>query len=192
MTAAIVPSSKPVGGALVVGSDSCRQASLSVLRTRGYDCHERLDPYAAINEICRRPLVYRAIVFSLQSLYREELPVIATIRKRFPHIGVFLTHSDGRQAAMAEAMRFGAHGLLDQDGLHPFAIEEPPAPEPVKASANEPANFRPIRVEPVSVEPLLDTPQAPSPTASRDSHPSEPVLTAEELRALLGDDLLRG
>ena len=34
----------------------------------GYGCAEADDPYAAMVELCRRPMVYRAVIVSLSSL----------------------------------------------------------------------------------------------------------------------------
>ena len=79
---------KAAGHALVVGGESCRVLPREVLTTLGYGVDERDDPYAAMLELCRRPLVYRALVVSLQSLYRDELAMIQAVRRRFPHVSV--------------------------------------------------------------------------------------------------------
>ena len=78
-------------------------------------------------------------------------------------------------AAAAEAMRLGADGLLGEEGLHrmaplPAAREVPPIPQPIEEPELEPS-------ETASSEPAA----APEPAAA------EPVLTADELRALLQD-----
>jgi DNA-binding NarL/FixJ family response regulator len=116
-------------------------------------------------ELCRRPLVYRALILSLTSLYKEELAIVQTVKQRFPHVEVWLTQTDGRQASLAESMRLGADGLLSEDGLHRIAITaaaDAPAPAPVMRS-----NHR----EEETMEPDIGI--------------GEPVLTADELRALL-------
>ncbi len=166
MSAVSLPVTRPIGRALIVASPSSRAQPTSILQQLGYTCAEADDPYSAMLEICRRPLVYRAIILSLTSLYKEELAVVQSIKQRFPHIEVWLTQTDGRQASLAEAMRLGADGLLSEDGLHRIAItaaaEAPPAPVPM-------------------VQPQLDDDD------SMDAEMSigEPVLTADELRALL-------
>ena len=64
---------------------------------------------------------FRGVVLSLQSLYREEIAIVRTLKRRLPHLEVWLAHTDNRQAALAEAMRFGADGLLGDEGLHRIA-----------------------------------------------------------------------
>jgi hypothetical protein len=142
------------------------------MQALGFECAELDDPYAAAVELFRRPLVYRALILSLNSFYREELQLIPTVKRRFPHLEIWLTGTDGRQAAMAESMRLGADGLLAEDGLHRTAIAG------AAASPVDPASpgLAP-RPEPVA---------APEPEPAFDDDTlGEPVLTAEELRALL-------
>src|SRR4051812_30424383 len=121
MSGMSLPVQRPAGQALLVAGPGNRAQPLDVLRGLGYGATEADDPYAAMTELCRRPLVYRAVILSLASLYREELTIIAAIKSRFPHVEVWLTHTDGRQAVLAEAMRLGADGLLADDGLHRVA-----------------------------------------------------------------------
>jgi hypothetical protein len=126
-------------------------------------------------------MVYRALVLSLASVYREELPIIATVKRKLRHVDIWLTQADGRLNSMAEAMRYGADGLLTDDGLHPatsHGMSEPTVDGPPEA---------PIPV---------GTSSTAAPESSTFSHPferfddndpqpGEPVLTADELRALL-------
>jgi len=167
MSGVSMPVNRPIGRALIVGSPSTRSQPLATLQRHGYTCAEADDPYAAMAELCRRPLVYRAVIFSLASVYKEELAMIATVKRRFPHVEMWLTNTDGRQALMIEAMRLGAEGLVADDGLHRLAIGAPmDAPMP----------------EPVAIEPIAEQ--------SHELHGQdvgEAVLTADELRALLQD-----
>jgi hypothetical protein len=145
------------------------------MQTLGYTCAEIDDPYAAAAELLKRPLVYRAIVLSLTSLYREELNLIATLKRRIPHLDIWLTHTEGRQAAMAEAVRLGADGLLGEDGALHRLLQHPQSPQQQTEAAQMAAD-----VEPVSqhmVNPI--DPEMPS---------GEPVLSADELRALLEEE----
>jgi len=174
-----MPVTRPTGRALIIGSPSCRSAPLNTLQRLGFTCAEIDDPYSAMAEICRRPLVYRAIILSLASLYREELPLIQSVKRRWPHVDVWLTQTDGRHAALADAMRLGADGLLSDDGLHRTAIAG--ASESLYSRADAgPAAW------PASAVPPVDTLDP----ADADIPAHEPILTAEELRALLADQPL--
>jgi hypothetical protein len=136
------------------------------MQAMGYECAELDDPYAAALELLRRPLVYRVLVLSLTSLYREELALIGMVRRKLAHVEVWLTHIEGRQAALVEAIGLGAAGLLADDGvLHPF---------PAAQKSDEPAE---------SAKGQADSPPAPT----RAPGDEEPTLTADELRALLQD-----
>lgn len=179
MSGVSLPVTRPIGRVLIVGGPACRSGPLATLQRHGFNCAELEDPYTAMAELCRRPLVYRALILSLQSLFREELGLIGSVKRRFPHLEVWLTHTDGRQAAMAEAMRQGADGLLADDGLHRVGLGIPGIEQRSPAS-NEPAN-----------RPAGAKAPAPSPVSEReldhsDENPmGETVLTADELRALL-------
>ncbi len=173
MSAVSLPVTRPIGRALVVASVSSRSQPLEVLHQLGYSCAEADDPYTAMAELCRRPLVYRALILSLTSLYKEELAVVQSIKLRFPHIEVWLTQTDGRQASLAEAMRMGADGLLAEDGLHRIAMTQ---------SVVEPTPVTKVDIEAVEEVSNDDSTQE---SCDIDSGIGEPVLTADELRALL-------
>ena len=197
MSGVSLPVTRPSGRALVVGNGPSRAEPADTLQRMGYGCAELDDPYAAMAELCRRPLVYRALVLSLASLHREELSIIPGVKRRFPHIDIWLTHTDGRQAALADAMRLGADGLLSGEGLHRVAISGLgssvfPSPETMPAPRAE----APVVVthEPAPTEQGEGAPPPPRPDAvsappadTADDAPGvgEPVLTADELRALL-------
>ena len=163
-TAAGLGLKRPVGRALIVGGPSARSQPLAAMQALGFECAEIDDPYAAAAELFRRPLVYRALILSLTSLYREELPVIATLKRRLPHVEVWLAQIDARQAALAEAVRLGADGLLGEDGLlHRIQGTASAAPTPVSVPSPAPA------------------PEVAPPSQNE----GEPILSADELRALL-------
>jgi hypothetical protein len=169
MSGLTLPVDRPTGRALLVASPGSRAHPLGILREVGVETTEVDDPYAAITELCRRPLVYRAVILSLASLYREELSIVSTIKARFPHVEVWLAHTDGRQAALAEAMRLGADGLLAEDGLHRVANPAPVSPQPTPADPAETATH-------AEHEETAHEEQA---------NATDPVLSADELRALL-------
>jgi len=184
-----LPVHRPRGRALVVGSSDCRAAPVSVLKQLGFQTAEAGDPYSAMAELSQQPRSYQSLIVSLASLYREELPIISVAKRLGPHLEVWLTHSDGRAAALAEASRLGADGLLSEDGFHRFAM---PAEQ---GSAS--THLAPIQTVPASAplhsEPAVNEPE-PAPTDEPDPLDlpiSEPILTAEELRALLQEQPVR-
>jgi hypothetical protein len=162
------PVKRPIGRALIVGMGSSRSQPLAAMQRLEFTCAEAEDPYAAAIELFRRPLVYRALVFSLTSLYREELALIGTLKRRLPHLDIWLTHIDSRQSALAEAMRQGADGLLGEDGaLHRMALPQ---------------------TSDTAARPTVTEYSATGATSAHDVDEmasGEPVLSAEELRALL-------
>ncbi|MDB5301185.1 MAG: hypothetical protein JWO87_2848 [Phycisphaerales bacterium] len=186
MSGVSLPVTRPTGRALLVGNPASRAQPLGMLMGLGYACGEADDPYSAIAELCRRPMVYRALILSLSSVYREELNIVRTVKRRFPHMDVWLTHTDGRQATLAEAIRLGADGLLAEDGLHRIGLpmsggEGPVMLRPVTAAAS-------FGMDPTPASP--PAPAAPAMSdeaidAESDMQMGEPVLTADELRALL-------
>ncbi len=162
----------PAGHALVVCLPASSQVLDSQLRCLGFEVHTLDDPYSAFVELLDRPLVYRSVVLSLAAMYREELPLIKAIRARLPHVDVLLTHTDGRAAAMAEAMRLGATGLLDEQAVHRLGDVDP--------HPSLPASVEMRRPQPTETDPALTRT-----AADDDGLDFDPILTAEELRALL-------
>jgi DNA-binding NarL/FixJ family response regulator len=144
------------------------------LTRQGYVCTEVDEPYDAMVTLCRRPLFYSAVIFSLNSLYREELQIISSIKRRYSHIDIWLSDTDGRQAALAEAMRLGADGLVADDGLHRIATAPP-------QSTTEESEI------PASADSAPDStsPDQPAESSTPRANSGDPLLTAEELRALL-------
>jgi hypothetical protein len=172
---------RPVGRALVVGTAACRAEPGRLLRQQGFECVEADDPYAAMIELSRHRLSYQTLILSLTSLHREELQLILTVRRRMPHVEIWLAQADGRMAALAEAMRLGADGLLAEDGtFHRVAATQPGA---------DPLPVGPVQVvipdERASEEIGGNSEAAISSDDALTT--GEPVLTADELRALLQD-----
>lgn len=187
MSGVSLPVTRPPGRALIVGQPAYRGAPATALQKRGYVCTEVDDPYDAMVQLCRRPLFYSAVILSLNSLYREELPIITSIKRRFSHLDVWLSDTDGRQAALAEAMRLGADGLVAEDGLHRIAAAVPPAqgdgpaPAPLSPSVEIPDSPDHDSPNPDSTKP----PPEPGELSGAQDRSTDPLLTAEELRALL-------
>src|SRR4051812_4800767 len=124
MSGVSLPVNRPTGRAIVVGSAGCRGAAVQTLRSLGFQTIEADDPYSAAAELSRRSMTYRATILCLNSFYREELSFIASVKHRYPHIDIWLSQTDGRAAALAEALRLGADGLLSDDGPHRFAMTD--------------------------------------------------------------------
>jgi hypothetical protein len=184
MTGVSMPVTRPTGRALIIGSPSCRNAPLGTLQRLGFTCAEIDDPYSAMAELCRRPLVYRALILSLASLYREEMALIQAVKRRWPHVDIWLTQTDGRHAALADAMRLGADGLLSEDGLHRTALAGASTDTIYRSSDTTSAT--PLATPaPVSVVPPVDT--DPGDAHDDEMSANEPILTADELRALLAE-----
>ena len=195
MSGVSLPVTRPSGRALVVGNPAGRVEPLATLQRMGYGCAEADDPYAAMAELCSRPMVYRAVIVSLSSLHREELTFITGIKRRYPHVEIWLTHTDGRQSALAEAMRLGADGLLSGEGLHRVAVPAPgavpyvPEPEPeLEAPAIGPAPHAAMQ----QPAPAVADPASAQAAGGEDETNAigEPVLSADEVRALLQEQPL--
>lgn len=171
MTGVSLPVTRPSGRAIVVANPAARQQPLSAMSALGFGCVEMDDPYLAMAELCRRPAAYQALVLSLTSVYREELQLVSSVKQRFGHVEIWLTQIEGRQGALADAMRLGADGLLGEDGLHRIATPRG------GAEATSPRGA-------AAVAPKKDSPAATA-DAEEETPINEPVLTADELRALL-------
>ena len=178
MSQVSLPVTRPSGRALLVGNPGSRPQVRDTLDRLGYGSAESDDPYAAMAELCRRPLAYRAVILSLAGLYREELTIIRAIKRRYPHTEIWLAHTDGRQSLLAEAMRLGADGLLDDDGLHRVALSAAPLADQA-LSHGEAAEFAELPAAPAATEARMPEPIEDDPLIG------EPLLSADELRALL-------
>jgi Mrp family chromosome partitioning ATPase len=174
---------------LIVGHSMSRAQPVETMRALGFECSESDDPYSAMAELAAKPESYSGLVLSLAGLYREELAIIRTVKHRFNHIDVWLTQTDGRQAALAEAMRLGADGLLAEDGLH-RSIAVASGLSAAAKSESETAHGE-NEAMPTSAKVTLadgdSVEQSRSTDADFDTHLGDPVLSAEELRALLDD-----
>jgi hypothetical protein len=174
MSGVSLPVNRPTGRAIVVGSAGCRGAAVATLRGLGYQSTEADDPYSAAMELSRRSMTYRAMILCLNSLYKEELSFVASIKHRYPHIDIWLSQTDGRAAALAEALKLGADGLLSDDGPHRFAITE---------NAQAQANVQTSQGAQAARQQNNEPPRPVKVFA--EAQIMDPVLTADELRALL-------
>src|SRR5204863_6710126 len=141
MSVVSLPVTRPAGRMLIIANSAMQTQPMQTLQQLGLECHAVSDPYSAMTELLAAKANFRGVVLSLQSLYREEIAVVRTLKRRLPHLEVWLAHTDNRQAALAEAMRFGADGLLGDEGLHRIA-----APAVVESEAPVPFGGAPIQL----------------------------------------------
>lgn len=131
------------------------------------------DPYAMIARLARGSRDVAAVILPLGALREGELAVIRTIKRYYPHIDVFVTDVGPHGTALAEAVIYGADGICTNGLLHRFHAPPPPPPSPPPATTAPPATG------------AVPHPQPPQRDDPPDS--TQPVLTSEELQALLGD-----
>ncbi|HRK30640.1 MAG TPA: hypothetical protein PLD59_06130 [Tepidisphaeraceae bacterium] len=179
--------SLPNGRVLVVGSPACRAHAKTALSRLPFEFAAVDDPYAAAMELSRRPLAYRAVVLCLNSVFREELGLISLIKLQMRHLDVFLSQTDGRQAAIVDATRRGADGILGDEGLFRFddpARDVPPqaTPSELRGTGSEVPDEGTETGTPVETVTHMRTDDA---DRYNDGLTGDAVLTAEELRALL-------
>lgn len=178
MSGVSLPVTRPGGRTMLVGAPTSRAQPLLILQGLGYQCDEADDPYTALVALLAEPASFRSVVLCLASLYREELAAIATIKQRLTHVDVWLAQTDGRHSLMAEAIRLSADGLLAEDGLHRIAI-----------GARHPSHAEPIEPEPDHGLQPVPAPPSTDDSAEVDMEMTigEPILSADELRALLAE-----
>jgi DNA-binding NtrC family response regulator len=184
---------------LLVGNPASRAEPLAILANLGFVCDEADDPYTAYTHLCGNPGEYQAVVLSLASHYKEELAIIQSLKRQFPHVDVWLAQADGRHPAMIEAIRMGADGLLAEDGLHRMAMAGANGAAVENESAANSARAGAPAVSEASAMPAMArTASSNGSSRDADSHRhdrdddddlefevGEPVLSADELRALL-------
>src|SRR4051794_37658498 len=163
MSVVSLPVTRPAGRMLIIANPAMQTQPLQILRKLGFEQHGVADPYSAMAELLADKAEYRGIVLSLQSIYREEIAVVGALKRRLPGLEIWLAHTDGRQAALAEAMRLGADGLLGEEGLHRIASSqlatESAAPAPTVAPSPAPAPPEPVHL-----------PQSPLTLTTEDMH----------------------
>lgn len=177
-----ISSSLARGPAVVVGGDGCRASALGVLKRENIPAFECDSPYPAMAEISRKPGVYKTVILSLQNLFQEELRIIEAIKTLHPEIDIWLCHTDGRPSTLAAALRMGADGILADDGIHRMAPNAEIVETPI------------VKTAPPAQPPVVAASAQDKLSASSNSSPVitssglvEPILTVEELRALLQD-----
>ncbi len=183
MSGVSMPVTRPMGRALIVGQPDCRTAPAATLRRLGFTVVEIDEPYGAMAQLCKRPFFFSALILSLNSSYREEMQIVASVKRKFAHMEVWLADAHSRTAAVTDAMRLGADGLVAADGLHRVGN--------LASTSSGSMKFSPEAIAAMEA----DSPNPPghaemiksmgSPTVEAVDRPADPLLTADELRALL-------
>ncbi|HTW94533.1 MAG TPA: hypothetical protein VMD30_07060 [Tepidisphaeraceae bacterium] len=168
MSAVSLPVTRPTGRGLLIGRPGSRQGCVAAIARLGFTLEERDDPYAAMAEIARHASKYSAVFMMLGGMFNQELSIISAIKSRFGHVEIWLAQTDGRQAAVGEAVELGADGILTEDGLHRLAAAQRQAEE---GGGNQ--------------QSVVSGGTQAGESAAPGGGFSEPILTAEELQALL-------
>lgn len=174
----------------VVGHGDGLARALGFLHRAGSACVVMDDPYHAVAEFSFRPSTYDAAVLVLSSFYSEELAVITTIRRLSPRTRIYVAGAEQQLSMLATAVRLGATGVLTGDGLEELVARngaEEGKPErghsQVKEEGREVAEEASFNGDATTDEGQLDDEESEGQNGV-----VEPILTAEELHALLHED----
>lgn len=175
----------------VVGQGDVLARVLGQLHRLGAACVVLDDPYHAAAEIGHRPGSYAALVLCLPCCYTDELPVITAVCRCSPTTRVLVAAADQHVSMLTAALRLGAVGVLTGQGVEWIGVLPTPTPAALVAENAETAAL----AEPAEAETTVETPAEVTDEATDDMDdadseiaPIEPVLTAEELHALLHDE----
>ena len=155
------PGEAMVGPVVVVGAGD---ASAVLPGAAEHRVDDAADAVLLLGRLLRDGTAARAVVLSLSAMRPEDLAVVRTVRRYFPSAEVWVSDVGPHAAMLAEAVSLGAAGLVADGRLHRFALPAP-APPPRPAVKQTPAK----------------------PAAPPDPDPGQPLLSGDELRALLGD-----
>lgn len=168
----------------VVGSGEALARVLGLLHREGAACEAVNDPYRVVGLVAGSSGV-SAVVLVLPCLYPEEMAVVGALR-RLTGVPVIVAAADGLMSQLSAAIREGATAILTERGIDWLGVPAstgplPPAATPGSTEVTPPPT--PIRSTP-QVD--VTTPEDRFDELSEESGPPpEPVLSAEELRALL-------
>jgi hypothetical protein len=191
------------GGLLCVGADDATARSIALLVQATPATYG--DPYAAMCAIASSPAKWQMVVLDLQQLYDGELAIIPAIRTTANHCRVVVAHADGRPAMLARAIRLGIDGLLTggkiewlttmQAAMSPpvaeRAITPPQDSPPPTPEAASPATSHALQHDHIDQTDHADQADQAELRSVADIYQDEPLLTADELKALLSDHDIR-
>ncbi|MEM8876166.1 MAG: hypothetical protein AAGD32_18120 [Planctomycetota bacterium] len=165
------------GRVALIATGTTRDRHAETLMHAGYDVYAFDDPYAAMLALCRKPLVFRAVAVSLQAIYPKEMSLISVVGRRYPHMRLIACDTDGRPAALEQARRLGVTDILDAEG-----------PRPVDTQPVEGASSKTHDASRADAVALTEEEAAALAEDAANDTAQGPLLTPEELRALLSDE----
>ncbi len=178
-----------------MAADSCRAPLAAQLARLGRGCVQCADPYAAMRHIAARPADYETLIVSLAGLYAPEVALVSAVKRLYPHVELWLAHSEGRAALLAQAVQRGADGLWDEHGPHRLAQRPGGQINDAEVIAT---SMTPISPSASAAAQIVQNPIVNQPPAEEhndldnDFSLGDPVLSAEELRALLQEQPASG
>lgn len=137
------------------------------------------DPYALVRQLASGAAASTTdIVLLLACLYPEELAVIDAVRQVAPDVRILVGAVDGASGLLAASIRAGIDGIYVNGAVE--WLGEPPALPPIAPAA---------RSAPASAHEEPSRVAHGTHTAERDlADDPQPLLSQEELRALLGEE----
>lgn len=203
----------------VVGSGELLSRTVGLLHRLGAQCVLLEDPFHATYELSRSSAgTYGALVLVMPCLYPSELACIPAIRQATPPTRILLACAEQHLSSLSHALRMGASGLLTEMGVElldssastqgsrpqtPGAMPETTAPDSPTSTpsssafaADSSATGPSVQVDaaPVPADPQFEEDDefdhlAEERAPNHEEDVGDPILSAEELHALLHDDL---
>lgn len=211
------PALDSLAGARVgaIGHGDPLARTLGQLHRLGASTHRLDDPYHAIATLARGPHDFDAIVLILPCVYEDELSLISAIRLISPATPVYLAGAEQNLSLLAAAVRLGATGLVTTSGIETLAAPSSPhassalhpltrlaataANAPDDAPSISPSQNPSLRSAQSSIAPLApqsaeedmeddcDFDESEQDNDALNCVPTDPIISAEELHALLHD-----
>lgn len=202
----------------VVGAGDLLTQTISQLHRLGAQCVILEDPYHAVAELARTAdSTYGALVLILPCIYPGELACIPIFRNLAPHTRILIAAADQHLSSLASALRLGASGVVTDLGVEllgptshslPTAAGSPlatTAPAVVSSATPAMAVAGPAVTDEEPTAPSSETATETEAEAQVDESEEDlefddevegdlpqdngdPLLTADELHALLHDD----
>ena len=145
------------------------------------------DPYVAMLHIARDPGAVSRVFIDLQQFFDSEIPFVAAVRAIAPQCRIIALGSESRPSLLAKAIGAGVDGLL-ADGKIRWLRESPLRSQPLSRTNPIETSAAIELVDPPETLSTADSTRDPTDSSASDfPGAAEPLLTAEELKALLSD-----